>query len=127
MYTGAAANQAWQPQEIKTLTPSQPVPMVNPPPPQIPPMNMNVPLGPLSESRTMSSPHQDNSPISQRERSKDKESSRRDRDRDRDRDRERSHRRERSRSRSRRHKSRSRSPNHRSHRKKKSRRHEDSD
>lgn len=121
-------NSSWQPQEIKTLTPSTPGSVL--PPTPVPPVNM-----PMNTSRhppmPVPSPVKEEMIIPRRSKSKEKESVRRDRDRsrdiERDRDRERSHRRDRSRSRSRRHKSRSRSPNHRSHRKKKSRRHDDSE
>ncbi|CAG9863331.1 unnamed protein product [Phyllotreta striolata] len=105
----------WTPSELKTLT--------GPPPMGPPQMHMGLPpmMGMRSpNSRRDSSPH--------KERERDKESrSRSEKPRDRDRERERSHRRERSRSRSRRHRSRSRSPSHRSHRKKKSKRHDDSE
>ncbi|XP_031343743.1 pre-mRNA 3'-end-processing factor FIP1-like isoform X1 [Photinus pyralis] len=122
-------NSSWQPQEIKTLTPTAPPGPVMPPAP-VPPVN-----APMMSNRhppmPVPSPVKDEMALSRRSKSKEKESMRRERDRsrerDRDRERERSHRRDRSRSRSRRHKSRSRSPSHRSHRKKKSRRHEDSD
>ncbi|XP_022901874.1 pre-mRNA 3'-end-processing factor FIP1 isoform X2 [Onthophagus taurus] len=110
-------NAGWQPQEIKSLT-GGPPPIVPPvgPPTGIPPPMVTA-LGPTS------GPIKEGSP--QRE-IRDQESRGRS-EKPRERERERSHRRERSRSRSRRHKSRSRSPSHRSHRKKKSRRHEDSD
>ncbi|KAK9730092.1 Fip1 motif [Popillia japonica] len=115
------ANSNWTPQEIKPLTGPPMVPPVVPPvnlgPPMVPPVSMGGP------------PVKDGSPSHRESRDREREisRSRSEKPRDRDRDRERSHRRERSRSRSRRHKSRSRSPSHRSHRKKKSRRHDDSD
>ncbi|GJQ69679.1 hypothetical protein Trydic_g22252 [Trypoxylus dichotomus] len=117
---GTEANSNWAPQEIKPLTGPPMVPPVVPPvnlgPPMVPPVTIGAP--PVKEG----SPHRDS-----RDRDREISRSRSEKPRDRDRDRERSHRRERSRSRSRRHKSRSRSPSHRSHRKKKSRRHDDSD
>ncbi|KAK4880307.1 hypothetical protein RN001_008453 [Aquatica leii] len=116
-------NSTWQPQEIKTLTPAGPVPLL--PPAPVPPVAMPA-GGNMMAPILIPSAMKEDIPVSRRSKSKDKESSSR-RDRSRDRDRERSHRRDRSRSRSRRHKSRSRSPNHRSHRKKKSRRHDDSE
>ncbi|CAG9839025.1 unnamed protein product [Diabrotica balteata] len=107
---------AWAPSELKTLT--------GPPPMGPPSMHMGPPpsMGVRSPStRRDSSPHREH-------RDRERESrSRSEKPRDRDRERERSHRRERSRSRSRRHRSRSRSPSHRSHRKKKSKRHDDSE
>ncbi|KAF5277746.1 hypothetical protein FQR65_LT03726 [Abscondita terminalis] len=115
-------NSSWQPQEIKTLTPGGPAL----PPAPVPPVNVSV--GGNMKPPAPSPLKEDIPASSRRSKSKEKESSsRREMDRPRDRDREKSHRRDRSRSRSRRHKSRSRSPNHRSHRKKKSRRHDDSD
>ncbi|KAF5289301.1 hypothetical protein FQA39_LY15139 [Lamprigera yunnana] len=119
-------NNTWQPQQIKTLTPSTPGPVLGPTP--VPPVTMNI-GGTMMAPLPVPSPLKEDMPVSKRSKSRERESSRREREkgRSRDRERERSHRRERSRSRSRRHKSRSRSPNHRSHRKKKSRRHEESD
>ncbi|XP_023022419.1 factor interacting with poly(A) polymerase 1 isoform X2 [Leptinotarsa decemlineata] len=110
---GTEPPPGWVPTDLKTLT--------GPPPMGPPPMHM----GPPPAMRSPSS-RRDNSPHKERDRDRERESRSRS-EKPRDRDRERSHRRERSRSRSRRHKSRSRSPSHRSHRKKKSRRHEDSD
>ncbi|KAK9870392.1 hypothetical protein WA026_007961 [Henosepilachna vigintioctopunctata] len=123
---GTGSNQAsWTPSEIKSLTPG-PVP-VGPPNnmPMGPPISMS---GPPISSRDKSPSHhrEDRDRDRDRDRERDRESKSRS-EKPRDRDRERSHRRERSRSRSRRHKSRSKSPSHRSHRKKKSRRHEDRD
>lgn len=130
---GAVNTPAWAPSDIKSLTPgpaSMPHNM-----PMGPPVGMSGPTLSVRDRER----DRDRSPSHHRdERDREREHDRdRDRDRDskvrersekpRDRERERSHRRERSRSRSRRHKSRSRSPSHRSHRKKKSRRHEDRD
>ncbi|XP_030749613.1 pre-mRNA 3'-end-processing factor FIP1 [Sitophilus oryzae] len=105
-------NSSWQPSEIKTLTggsPPRPGGHGMGPPPR----------GGRSPSRRSSS--------RDRERDREREESRSRSVKPRDYEREKSRRRERSRSRSRRHRSRSRSPGHRSHKKKKSRRHEDSD
>ncbi|XP_018330021.1 pre-mRNA 3'-end-processing factor FIP1-like [Agrilus planipennis] len=115
---GTEPNPAWQPTEIKALTPG-PAPVV---PAPIPPVNMGPP-----PFITVPPPTKEASPVRShsREKTKERESNRREHEKSRDR--ERSHRRERSRSRSKRHKSRSRSPSRRSHKKKKSRRHEDSD
>lgn len=123
LFLDVDANPGWTP-EIKSLTPNIPVG----PPPHMhmapPPMGISVPPPVSTPSGTASSsPRRAES----RERDKEREPSRSRSEKSRDRERERSHRRERSRSRSRRHKSRSRSPSHRSHRKKKSRRHDDSD
>ncbi|KAJ8916221.1 hypothetical protein NQ315_016360 [Exocentrus adspersus] len=119
---GTEAEPSWTPSDLKTLT--------GPPPMGPPPVHMGPP--PMVAPVRMSSPRREGSPHKEsrdrdRDRDRDREVSRSRSEKPRDRERERSHRRERSRSRSRRHKSRSRSPSHRSHRKKKSRRHEDSD
>ncbi|KAJ8982060.1 hypothetical protein NQ317_001469 [Molorchus minor] len=120
---GTEPDPAWAPSDLKTLT--GPPPMGPPPPIHMGP----PPVGPparISPGRREGSPHKDRDRDRERDRDRDRESRSRS-EKPRDRDRERSHRRERSRSKSRRHRSRSRSPSHRSHRKKKSRRHEDSD
>ncbi|XP_056644427.1 pre-mRNA 3'-end-processing factor FIP1 isoform X2 [Diorhabda carinulata] len=107
----------WAPTELKTLT--------GPPPMGPPPMHMGPPPG--MGVRSPSS-RRDGSPHKERDRERESRTrSEKSKDRERDRERERSHRRDRSRSRSRRHRSRSRSPSHRSHRKKKSKRHDDSE
>lgn len=116
---GPEGHPPW-PQDIKPITPG---PMI---PAAVPPMNM----GPPNNSTPQMPPSKESPPMrrdGREERDREREMSRSRSEKSRDRDRERSHRRERSRSRSRRHKSRSRSPSHRSHRKKKSRRHDDSD
>lgn len=106
------------PQDVKPLPLGPGAPLI---PSAVPPVNMGPPGG-----SAQAVPAAKESPPLRRE-DREREASRGRSEKSRDRERERSHRRERSRSRSRRHKSRSRSPSHRSHRKKKSRRHEDSD
>lgn len=102
----------WAPSEIKELTPGPVLP-----PPMVPP-NMVPPPTPYPQDTAAAAAASKDEYV--REESRESRS----RSEKPDRHRERSHRRERSRSRSRRHKSRSRSPSHRSHRKKKSRRHD---
>lgn len=113
---GPSGDPNWAPTEIKELTPG---------PGNIPPVLSN--MGPPSMVPPPVGFQMDQDGYRGKDESpdrRDRESSSRSRSEKPDRHRERSHRRDRSRSRSRRHKSRSRSPSHRSHRKKKSRRHE---
>lgn len=114
---GPDGHPPWAPQEIKPLNPIPGSMMPTP----VPPISMGPPVNP-----SLPTPPSKESPPLRRE-DREREVSRSRSEKPRDRERERSHRRERSRSRSRRHKSRSRSPSHRSHRKKKSRRHDESD
>ncbi|XP_019873717.1 pre-mRNA 3'-end-processing factor FIP1 [Aethina tumida] len=98
--------------------------VVGAPPMGPPPHMMGPPMMPMHSPDRRGR----ESPTRRESRDRDRESSRSRSEKPRERgERERSHRRERSRSKSRRHRSRSRSPSHRSHRKKKSRRHEDSE
>ncbi|XP_065162983.1 pre-mRNA 3'-end-processing factor FIP1 [Atheta coriaria] len=138
----APSTNSWAPNQIKPLTPGHPhgpppgVPPVNQPPPNLPPGMVR----PGSHDRErggnndreraerIERPERDDGSPAVRDGQRERDTESRARsEKPKDRERERSHRRERSRSRSRRHKSRSRSPSHRSHRKKKSRRHDDSE
>lgn len=112
----------WVPTEIKELTPGPavipPVGSNMGPPTMVPPPFQDAPSEEFDRRERDRDRERDESPSRESSRSRSEKP---------DRHRERSHRRERSRSRSRRHKSRSRSPSHRSHRKKKSRRHDKDD
>nr|CAI5817289.1 unnamed protein product [Callosobruchus analis] len=109
---GTEPNPNWAPSDLKTLT--------GPPPSSDSPMKPPHPRSPGGSRRDKDGSPSRESRAESRARSEKRDRSERDR----------SHRRERSRSRGRsrrKSKSRSRSPTHRSHRKKKSRRHEDSE